>query len=244
MIASDPAYFPTDPHPVRPGTSAALTARTIDATKPPPLKQAQETVAAAIPQITATVTSPLFVTAVGLTLVMVWMAFCMRSRLIGLALSAMLVMALTSFHPMRIPQESQNVGQQPVDQQQVDEQRDYDVPRPANETPDWYERRRFDPQDNEHAPYTVRLPRRPDVVRPDFDRIMDDEEAFREAVEELRGRIEAELRRRAREQRSYHDQNRIHYEYRSTRWLRKLPKPVREWAYDRQATIVAWARDP
>jgi hypothetical protein len=33
----DPVDFPTDPHPVRPGTSEALTARTIDATVHSPL---------------------------------------------------------------------------------------------------------------------------------------------------------------------------------------------------------------
>lgn len=233
IIAGDPPYYPTDPHPVRPGTSAALTARTIDATPPPPLQQAQETVAAAIPQITATLSSPLFLTAVGLTLVLVWMTLRLRSRMMGLVLSAMLMMTLTSFRPMGPPHQSQNVDRQNADEQDTD-----DRPRRASETPHWFERRRFEPRIPEPAPYTIRVPRRPDVLRPDVERIRDDEEELRQAIEELRDRIETELRRRAR------DQHHHHYEYRSTRWMRKLPKPVREWAHAGHETIVAWARDP
>src|SRR5436189_5620430 len=54
----DPHYpvdYPTDAHPVRPGTSDALTARTIDATVHPPLVRAQETVVALGPRIAGSV---------------------------------------------------------------------------------------------------------------------------------------------------------------------------------------------
>jgi hypothetical protein len=161
------------------------------------------------------------------------MTLRLRSRMMGLVLSAMLMMTLTSFRPVGTPPESQNVDQQIVDERNVDE-----MPRRASETPHWFQRRRYEPRVSEPAPYTVRLPRRPDVLRPDVERIRDDEEELRQAIEELRDRIETELRRRAR------DQHHHHYEYRSTRWIRKLPKPVREWAQARQETIVAWARDP
>jgi hypothetical protein len=183
-LAHDPVGFPTDPYPVRPGTSAALTARTIDATPPPPLVQAQETVAAAIPRITATIGSPLFLTTLGLTLVLVWMTLRLRSRMIGLVLSAMLMMTLTSFRPVGTPPRVPSVGDTVVRE---------------SEPPEWFQQREFAPPTPQPAPYIVRVPRRPDVLRPDVDRMRDDEEELRAAIEELRDRIEAELRRRARD---------------------------------------------
>ena len=222
MSADDPVYYPTDPHPVRPGTSAALTARTIDATPPPPLVQAQETVAAAIPRITATIGSPLFLTTLGLTLVLVWMALRLRSRMLGLVLSAMLVMTLTSFRPVANPEQTPSVD---------------DAVARDSEPSERFDRPKFESRMPEPAPYTFRVPRQPDVLRPDVERIRRDEEELREAIEELRERIEAELRRGARDPHQ-------HYEYRSTRWIRKLPQPIREWAHAGRQTIVAWARDP
>ena len=222
MSANDPVYNPTDPHPVRPGTSAALTARTIDATPPPPLQQAQETVAAAIPRLTATITSPLFLTTLGLTVVLVWMAVRLKSRMVGLALSALLVMTLTSFRPVRIPDQSQSVDDTVVQESEPSERwdrRDYSAPAP------------------EPTPYILRIPTRPHAPMPDMGEITMDEEELRAAIEELREHIEAELRRRARDPHQ-------HYEFRSTRWIRRLPQPVREWAAAGKQTVVAWARDP
>ncbi|MGH7650280.1 MAG: hypothetical protein ACREMS_00405 [Gemmatimonadaceae bacterium] len=92
-----------DPHPVRPGTSAALTARTIDATIHPPIVRAQEAVAAFIPRVTAPLASispPLVLEMLGLTIVLVWVARRARYRVGALALSAMLMMTLTSFRPV------------------------------------------------------------------------------------------------------------------------------------------------
>ena len=96
-----PMSHSADPHPVRPGTSAALTARTIDATVHPPLIRAQETVAALIPRIAAPLGSPLLLSTLGLTLALVWLARRARFQPSALLLSGMLVMTLTSFHPMR-----------------------------------------------------------------------------------------------------------------------------------------------
>jgi hypothetical protein len=95
-----------DPHPVRPGTSDALFARTIDATVHPPLVRAQETVVAAVPRVTATVTSPLFLSTVALTLILVWVAWRARFKTAVLVLSTLMVMTLTSFHPVTPPQKS------------------------------------------------------------------------------------------------------------------------------------------
>ncbi len=90
----------TDPHPVRPGTSAALTARTIDATIHPPIVRAQEAVAEVIPRIAAPLSSPLFVGTIALTLLLGWAAIRNRLHMRGFLVSAMLVLMLTSFRPM------------------------------------------------------------------------------------------------------------------------------------------------
>jgi hypothetical protein len=98
-----------DPEPVRPGTSDALTARTIDATVHPPLVRAQETVAAFVPRVAqaaAPLASPLFLGALALTLVFVWVAIRMRYRPSALVLGALLVMTLSSFNPMLQPEQS------------------------------------------------------------------------------------------------------------------------------------------
>jgi hypothetical protein len=93
---SNPATFV-----VRPGSSAALTARTIDATQRPVLTRATETVAQAAPQVVdsfrSAFTNPLFLGTLALTLVAVWILSHMRRQLSGLALGAMIVIASTSF---------------------------------------------------------------------------------------------------------------------------------------------------
>jgi hypothetical protein len=93
-----------NPDVVRPGTSDALTARTIDATIYPPLVRAQETAAALVPrlaQAAAPLSSPLLLGALALTLVFSWVAIRMRYRPSALVLAALLVMTLTSFSPVR-----------------------------------------------------------------------------------------------------------------------------------------------
>src|SRR5438128_4467792 len=97
----------TDPHPVRPGTSDALFARTIDATQHTPLVRAQETVAALIPRVAAPLGSPLLISMLALTLVLLWVAARTRFRPSALLLSAVLVMVLTSFRPMRMSEPGQ-----------------------------------------------------------------------------------------------------------------------------------------
>jgi hypothetical protein len=96
MSRSDPGTFV-----VRPGSSDALTARTIDATQRPVLTRASESVAQAAPQVVdsfrGAFTNPLFLSALGLSLIAVWILSRMRRQLSGLALGAMLVVALTSF---------------------------------------------------------------------------------------------------------------------------------------------------
>src|SRR5207247_8918071 len=98
---------PIDTHPVRPGTSDALFARTIDATQHTPLVRAQETVAALIPRVAAPLGSPLLISMLALTLVLLWVAARTRFRPSALLLSAALVMTLTSFRPMRMSEPDQ-----------------------------------------------------------------------------------------------------------------------------------------
>jgi hypothetical protein len=100
-------YYPlrnsADAHPVRPGTSDALTARTIDATVHPPLARAQETAATLVPrmaQAVAPLTSPLFLGLVALALIFILVARRMRYRPSAILVGAMLVVTLSSFHPM------------------------------------------------------------------------------------------------------------------------------------------------
>ena len=97
-----PMGHPTDGTAVRPGTSDALFARTIDATVHPPLVRAQETVVGLVPRVAqaaAPLTSPLFLGALALTLIFTWVAIRMRYRPSALVLGALLVMTLTSFNP-------------------------------------------------------------------------------------------------------------------------------------------------
>ena len=107
QYSQQPMGHPADGIAVRPGTSDALTARTIDATIHPPLARAQETVVALVPRITeaaAPLTSPLFLGAILLTLVFSWVAIRMRYKPSALVLGVLLVMGLTSFRPMQKPE--------------------------------------------------------------------------------------------------------------------------------------------
>jgi hypothetical protein len=97
-----------NPDAVRPGTSDALFARTIDATIYPPLVRAQETAIALVPRLTqaaAPLASPLLLGALALTLVFSWVAIRMRYRPSALVLGVLLVMALTSFNPAQKTEE-------------------------------------------------------------------------------------------------------------------------------------------
>jgi hypothetical protein len=196
-----------DPVPVRPGTSDALFARTIDATVHPPLVRAQETVAAFVPRVAeaaAPLASPLFLSAIALTLIFVWVAHRMRYRPSALVLGALLVMTLTSFHPV-----------QKVDPPRLADARrprtriggvrpayryDVDVPQPQVEVPPPPEVPDVDVQVD---PVQVYIPR--DFVEriPDWgrdamesaERMARDNEHVREMMREIRMRIREETRR-------------------------------------------------
>ena len=105
-----PGNYSADAHPVRPGTSAALTARTIDATVHAPLVRAQETAASIVPRVAqtaATVANPIFLGSVALTLLFILVARQMRYRPSAIVVGALLIVTLSSFNPMQPPEPPQ-----------------------------------------------------------------------------------------------------------------------------------------
>jgi hypothetical protein len=198
-----PMGHPADGTAVRPGTSDALFARTIDATVHPPLVRAQETVVALGPRVAqaaAPLASPLFLSALALTILFVWVSMRMRYRPSALVLGALLVMTLSSFNPMQKPEPSQFA----------------DVRRPRTTiggTRASYQKRVYTPSppqieapdiDVQVDPVQVYLP--PDFVErlPDWsrdamqsaERMMRDNERMREMMQQIRYRLREEARRR------------------------------------------------
>jgi hypothetical protein len=196
-----PMGHPTDGTPARPGTSDALTARTIDATIHPPLVRAQETVAAFVPRVAqaaAPLASPLFLGALALTLVFVWVAIRMRYRPSALVLGALLVMTLSSFNPMQKPEQS----------------RIADVRRPRTTvggTRASYRNRAYVPPPQIEAPdidvhvdpvqvylprdFAERLPEWSRDAMQSAERMMRDNERVREMMAQIRYRLREEARR-------------------------------------------------
>jgi len=200
-----------DPFPVRPGSSDALFARTIDATVHPPLVRAQETVVALVPRVAqaaAPLASPLFLGALALTILFTWVAIRMRYRPSALVLAALLVMTLTSFHPVQKPEQSRIAevrtprtrigGARPAYQN-----RDY-MPPQQLEAPD------VDVQVEpvQDDPVQIYLP--PDFVEriPDWsrdavqsaERMMRENEHVRQMMRQIERRLREEARRQHRRQ--------------------------------------------
>jgi len=197
--------------PVRPGTSDALTARSIDATVRPPLVRAQESVATLAPRIAeaaAPFTSPFFLSLLALTLLFFWVAHRMRYRPSALILSVMLVLFLSSFHPTtpvdkaavasaRIPRTrtqimqphrwEQNYPQEPVDEQQS--------PAPP-ENPGRYDDGQGDPQLYIPRVIIERVPEWTRDAMQNAERAMRENEQMQRLMRELRARIREEARHR------------------------------------------------
>ena len=199
----------SDPHPVRPGTSAALTARTIDATVHPPIVRARDAVAEVIPRIAAPLSSPLFVGTIALTLLLGWAAIRNRLHARGFLVSAMMVLMLTSFRPMT-DAEMPSVGEvaepekapepfvrptpvtpQPPDPVYTPELRTYQYT--------------FDTRDLPESLQQLGLPPEINVELTMPERMMLDREMLRAQMREFRIRIREEERRRHRHRRYYPD---------------------------------------
>ena len=202
----------TDPHPVRPGTSAALTARTIDATIHPPIVRAQEAVAEVIPRIAAPLSSPLFVMTIALTLLLGWAAIRNRLHMRGFLVSAMLVLMLTSFRPMT--EEGSGTGDggsvtnagpsspfplpssrfpppQPPAPPDMPEMRSYQYTFDTHNLPEEFQQMGLPPE----VSVEITMP----------ERMALDREILRAQLRELRIRIREEQRRQRRHYRYYHD---------------------------------------
>jgi hypothetical protein len=197
-----------DPVPVRPGTSDALFARTIDATVHPPLVRAQETVAALVPraaEAVAPLASPLFLSALALTLIFVWVAHRMRYRPSALVLGVLLVMTLTSFHPMPTADPLQLADSRPRTRIGGVRQspRYVYMPQPQVEVPEPPEVPEVPDVDAPADPVQVFIPR--DFIEriPDWsrdamesaERMARDNERVREMMRDIRMRIREEARR-------------------------------------------------
>jgi hypothetical protein len=198
-----------DPHPVRPGTSAALTARTIDATVHPPIVRARDAVAEVIPRIAAPLSSPLFVGTIALTLLLGWAAIRNRLHARGFFVSAMMVLMLTSFRPM-------TEGVMPSFGEVAEPEKGperFEVPTPATpQTPDppyvpelrTYQYT-FDTRDLPESLQQLGLPPQVNVELTMPARMMLDREMLRAQMREFRIRIREEERRRQRHRRYYHN---------------------------------------
>jgi hypothetical protein len=88
---------------VRPGTSDALFARSIDATQPPPIVKAQEAVTAAIPRLIDSVPPPLVGTTLGLTVLAVMVAsHRVQFKLVPILTAGVLLLPISNYHPAQI----------------------------------------------------------------------------------------------------------------------------------------------
>ena len=190
-----------NPDVVRPGTSDALFARTIDATIYPPLVRAQETAIALVPrlaQAAAPLASPLLLAALALTLVFSWVAIRMRYRPSALVLGVLLVMALTSFNPAQKTEEPRITevstprtrigGARPSYRDRM-----Y-TPSPQIETPDAVEPvepvRVYLPPD-----FAERLPDWSRDAMQSAERMVRENERMREIMRQIRYRLREEARR-------------------------------------------------
>lgn len=223
MKAQDGVSFLVDPLPVRPGTSAALTARTIDATVHPPLVRAQERAAEMIPRLTEPLASPLLWVMLALTLVLFWFARRAHFRPFGLLLPAAMLMLLTSFRPMGseadVLRTDSPVPVQEVAPEQIDTRW---RPEPIPDPPNYYfyapevprppapraARRHVHPDENRTLAEQL-IASFPEMVlvaqmnaqalAQHAEVLAHDEREFRQYVKEIRRRLRSEARRIARD---------------------------------------------
>ena len=213
--ARDAVNFRLDPHPVRPGTSEALTARTIDATIHPPLVRAQEKVVELMPRLVAPLESPLLLISLAGTLVFLWMAKHSKVRLAGVLLPAAMFVTLTSFRPAG----SEDSASQPTEAREP-APFIYEAPETRYETPEFPQRpqprqlpqrfaRRSGPRDRSLAdqlaasfPELVLIARmNAEIIaqRVNAEISDQDERELRQYVKDLQRRLRAEARRIARD---------------------------------------------
>ena len=214
-----PVSYPIDAHPVRPGTSAALTARTIDATVHPPLVRAQETAATLVPrmaQAVAPLREPLVLGTIAAALTFVLVARRMRYKPSAIVLSALLVMTLSSFHPMqpqmitgtkaRTPtprtlsrEVSAQIGRRVYTQYGVEEPAPVIAEAPTTQYPQsggpTYDGVPIDPREWVPPEVIERMPEFGNDVMRNVERAMRENERMRELMARLRYHVREEARR-------------------------------------------------
>jgi hypothetical protein len=164
----------------------------------------------------APLTSPLFLSAVGLTLIFVWVAIKMRYRPSALLLSALLVTGLTSFRPLEKPQTKREIAarrprtrlrendpdrwsyyRERVPDQAPEPMIDNDPPTPpVDATPPMIDVG-IDPGQIELPAIPVpRVPEATAEMMRSAERMMRDNEVFRAVMEEARFRLREQVRER------------------------------------------------
>jgi hypothetical protein len=225
MNAQVPVSYQTDPHPVgfqtelpvRPGTSAALTARTIDATVHPPLVRAQEKVAELVPRLAEPLSSPILLGMLAGTFVLLWVASRARFRPAGLLLSGLMLATLTSFRPVanddniapQIPEATPFIYEPPQAQEPPPSRAVRWLPAVQPPTPRVAKRRhRHEEERNLGSDLIAAFPDVMIVAKLNAEMLADqlnaelnsdDQEELREYVRDLRRRLRAEARRVARD---------------------------------------------
>ena len=223
MKAQDDVSFLIDPLPVRPGTSAALTARTIDATVHPPLVRAQEKAAELIPRLAEPLASPLLLVMLAGTLVLLWFAKRAHFRPAGLLLPAAMMLLLTSFRPVGNEADVLRVDPPTVTEEETPQQIDRRWrPAPLPEPPSYYfeapevprppspraARRHVHPEDERTLaeqliaayPEVVMLAQmNAQAIAMQAEGLVRDERELRQYVKELRRRLRREAQRIARD---------------------------------------------
>ncbi|HWL40323.1 MAG TPA: hypothetical protein VNO75_08800 [Gemmatimonadaceae bacterium] len=123
---------------VRPGTSAALTARAIDATPPPPLVQAQEAVASALPRLVDAVPSPLLGASLGFTLLFAMAASQrFRLRMTPVLMSGLLLMPVSNYHEAPERAAAGHVATAAVESSESDEESEWRDRARRDEEAEW-----------------------------------------------------------------------------------------------------------
>ncbi len=198
--AQDAVSFSIDPHPVRPGTSAALTARTIDATVHPPLVRAQEKVAELMPRLAAPLESPLLLVSLAGTLAFLWVAKRAKLRPAGILLPAALMVTLTSFRPAATDP-SVSPPQSPERAPFVFEAPEAPDPPepPPRRTPRFVRERDHSGDEGLISQLIESYPEMVIVAKLNAELLAQDERQVRRYVKELRHRLRAEARRMARD---------------------------------------------
>jgi len=156
--------YSIDSDAVRPGTSDALFARTIDATQRPPLVKAQEAVVAAVPRILDTLPPPLLGGTLGLTVLAVMVAsHRVHFKLVPVLTAGVLMLPVSNYHAAQKPAEIQAVASARERPRTVDRYTwENRYPRDIEEN-DSRDRHQHDWEDEASTPHTPEVPYVPET---------------------------------------------------------------------------------